>query len=86
MTINSFDVLIALIVLACFDLFIDASDNAGVLYSLELYLNESVPYLDGPQSPLQFYRDWISSNKPCIIRNAFNDWPALSKWNATYLR
>ncbi|KAM9466088.1 bifunctional peptidase and (3S)-lysyl hydroxylase JMJD7 isoform 1-T1 [Clarias gariepinus] len=52
----------------------------------ELYLNESVPYLDGPQSPLQFYRDWISSNKPCIIRNAFNDWPALSKWNPTYLR
>ncbi|KAK3562623.1 hypothetical protein QTP86_003349 [Hemibagrus guttatus] len=52
----------------------------------ELYLNDSVPYLDGPPSPLQFFRDWINSNKPCIIRNAFNDWPALSKWNPTYLR
>ncbi|XP_058255011.1 bifunctional peptidase and (3S)-lysyl hydroxylase JMJD7 isoform X2 [Hemibagrus wyckioides] len=52
----------------------------------ELYLNDSVPYLDGPPSPLQFFRDWINSNKPCIIRNAFNDWPALTKWNPTYLR
>lgn len=52
----------------------------------ELYLNDAVPYLDGPLSPLQFYRDWIGPNKPCIIRNAFSDWPALSKWNPTYLR
>ncbi|XP_016347956.1 bifunctional peptidase and (3S)-lysyl hydroxylase JMJD7 isoform X2 [Sinocyclocheilus anshuiensis] len=52
----------------------------------ELYLNDTVPYLDGPLSPLQFYRDWIGPNKPCIIHNAFSDWPALSKWNATYLR
>ncbi|TSO25184.1 JmjC domain-containing protein 7 [Bagarius yarrelli] len=52
----------------------------------ELYLNESVPHLDGPPSPLHFYRDWISPNKPCIIHNAFNDWAALSKWNPAYLR
>ncbi|XP_042599193.1 bifunctional peptidase and (3S)-lysyl hydroxylase JMJD7 isoform X2 [Cyprinus carpio] len=52
----------------------------------ELYLNDAVPYLDGPLSPLQFYRDWIGPNKPCVIRNAFSDWPALSKWNPTYLR
>ncbi|KAG1973216.1 bifunctional peptidase and (3S)-lysyl hydroxylase JMJD7 [Pimephales promelas] len=52
----------------------------------ELYLNDAVPYLDGPLSSLQFYRDWIGPNKPCIIRNAFSDWPALSKWNPTYLR
>ncbi|KAL1257557.1 hypothetical protein QQF64_010801 [Cirrhinus molitorella] len=52
----------------------------------ELYLNDAVPYLDRPLSPLQFYRDWIAPNKPCIIRNAFSDWPALSKWNPTYLR
>ncbi|XP_065109754.1 bifunctional peptidase and (3S)-lysyl hydroxylase JMJD7 [Paramisgurnus dabryanus] len=52
----------------------------------ELYLNEEVPYLNEPLSPLQFYRDWIGPNKPCIIRNAFNDWPALSKWNPAYLR
>ncbi|XP_030633742.1 bifunctional peptidase and (3S)-lysyl hydroxylase JMJD7 [Chanos chanos] len=52
----------------------------------ELYLNDAVPYLDGPPSPLEFLREWISPNKPCIIRNAFNDWPALSKWNSSYLR
>uniref|UniRef100_A0A8C1GMN2 Jumonji domain containing 7 n=1 Tax=Cyprinus carpio TaxID=7962 RepID=A0A8C1GMN2_CYPCA len=36
-------------------------------------------YLDGPLSPFQFYRDWIGPNKPCIIHNAFSDWPALSR-------
>ncbi|KAL3968286.1 KRAB domain-containing zinc finger protein [Sarotherodon galilaeus] len=52
----------------------------------ELYLNQSVPYLDGPPEPLQFHRDWIAPNKPCIIRNAFSHWPALSKWSPDYLR
>ncbi|XP_066551059.1 bifunctional peptidase and (3S)-lysyl hydroxylase JMJD7 isoform X2 [Amia ocellicauda] len=52
----------------------------------ELYLNEAVPYLSSPPSPLAFYRDWIGPNKPCIIRNAFNHWPALSRWNPSYLR
>uniref|UniRef100_A0A3P8RNG2 Bifunctional peptidase and (3S)-lysyl hydroxylase JMJD7 n=1 Tax=Amphiprion percula TaxID=161767 RepID=A0A3P8RNG2_AMPPE len=52
----------------------------------ELYLNQSVPYLDGPPDPLLFYRDWIGPNKPCIIRNAFNHWPALSRWTLEYLR
>ncbi|KAG5857177.1 hypothetical protein ANANG_G00016340 [Anguilla anguilla] len=52
----------------------------------ELYLNETVPYLEEPPSPLEFYREWIGPNKPCIIRNAFNHWPALHKWNPSYLR
>lgn len=52
----------------------------------ELYLNETVPYLEEPPSPLEFYREWIGPNKPCIIRNAFNNWPALHKWNPSYLR
>ncbi|XP_067335690.1 bifunctional peptidase and (3S)-lysyl hydroxylase JMJD7 isoform X2 [Channa argus] len=52
----------------------------------ELYLNQSVPYLDKPPDPLHFYRNWISPNKPCIIRNAFNHWPALSRWTLDYLR
>lgn len=52
----------------------------------DLYLNQSVPYLDGPPEPLQFHRDWISPNKPCIIRNAFSHWPALAKWSPDYLR
>ncbi|XP_038554412.1 bifunctional peptidase and (3S)-lysyl hydroxylase Jmjd7-like [Micropterus salmoides] len=52
----------------------------------DLYLNQSVPYLEEPPDPLQFYRDWIGPNKPCVIRNAFNHWPALSRWTPEYLR
>ncbi|XP_056152337.1 bifunctional peptidase and (3S)-lysyl hydroxylase JMJD7 isoform X2 [Lampris incognitus] len=52
----------------------------------ELYLNQSVPYLDQLPTPLEFYRDWICPNKPCIIRNAINHWPALSRWTPSYLR
>lgn len=58
-------------------------------FSLEphdLYLNQSVPYLDEPPDPLEFYRDWISPNKPCIIRNALSHWPSLSRWTPEYLR
>ncbi|XP_061156812.1 bifunctional peptidase and (3S)-lysyl hydroxylase JMJD7 isoform X1 [Syngnathus typhle] len=52
----------------------------------DLYLNKSVPYVDGPPEPLHFYRQWIAPNKPCIIRNAFSHWPALSRWTPAYLR
>lgn len=54
--------------------------------TVDLYLNEAVPYLEYAPSPLEFYREWIGPNKPCIIRNAFSHWPALSKWNPAYLR
>lgn len=36
--------------------------------------------LDFPPTPLQFLRDFVSQNKPCIISNATNHWPALSRW------
>ncbi|XP_060919797.1 bifunctional peptidase and (3S)-lysyl hydroxylase JMJD7 isoform X1 [Labrus mixtus] len=52
----------------------------------ELYLNSSVPYLDGSPEPLLFFRDWIAPNKPVIIRNAFSHWPALNRWTPEYLR
>lgn len=52
----------------------------------DLYLNRSVPYLEEPPDPLQFYRSWIAPNKPCIIRNALSHWPALSRWTPEYLR
>ncbi|KAE8587146.1 hypothetical protein XENTR_v10021878 [Xenopus tropicalis] len=52
----------------------------------ELHGTDSVPYLDAPPSPLQFHRDWVSPNRPCIIRNAFTHWPALHKWTFGYLR
>lgn len=52
----------------------------------ELYLSRCVPYLDGPPDPLDFYRSWISPNKPCIIRDALQHWAALQLWDCDYLR
>ena len=53
----------------------------------DLYLNENVPEIqEKPESPLSFYRDWISQNRPVIIRNGISHWPALQKWqNHSYL-
>jgi len=36
-------------------------------------------------SPLAFYKDFISQNKPVIIKDSFNHWPALKKWSNEYL-
>ncbi|XP_067847318.1 bifunctional peptidase and (3S)-lysyl hydroxylase JMJD7 isoform X2 [Heptranchias perlo] len=52
----------------------------------ELYLNNSVPYLDQPPTPLEFQRSWLCPNKPFIVRDAISHWPAVSKWTASYLR
>ncbi|XP_007891362.1 bifunctional peptidase and (3S)-lysyl hydroxylase JMJD7 [Callorhinchus milii] len=52
----------------------------------ELYLNQTVPYLDRAPTPLEFHRDWLSPNRPFVLRNAINHWPALSKWTTGYLR
>ncbi|XP_055291886.1 cytosolic phospholipase A2 beta [Moschus berezovskii] len=52
----------------------------------ELSLPLAVPHLDEPPSPLHFYRDWVCPNRPCIIRNALQHWPALRKWSLPYLR
>ncbi|WAR18281.1 JMJD7-like protein [Mya arenaria] len=52
----------------------------------ELYLDRQIPVLANPPSPLEFYRDYVSANKPVLINNAINHWPALTKWNNDYLR
>ncbi|XWS71277.1 hypothetical protein CRYUN_Cryun03dG0124700 [Craigia yunnanensis] len=46
----------------------------------ELSLGNSVDRLHSPPTPLQFLRDFVSQNKPCIISNAISHWPALSLW------
>ncbi|KAM8833152.1 bifunctional peptidase and (3S)-lysyl hydroxylase JMJD7 [Synchiropus picturatus] len=56
------------------------------LEARELYLDGSVPYLDGPPDPLTFHRHWIAANKPCIIKDALQHWPALTRWTPAYLR
>ncbi|MED6123277.1 Lysine-specific demethylase jmj32, variant 3 [Stylosanthes scabra] len=40
----------------------------------------TVERLQTPPTPLQFLRDFVNPNKPCIISNAINHWPALSLW------
>ncbi|ELW48132.1 JmjC domain-containing protein 7 [Tupaia chinensis] len=52
----------------------------------ELSVPLAVPYLDEPPTPLSFCRDWVCPNRPCIIRNALQHWPALEKWSLPYLR
>ena len=52
----------------------------------ELYLSSKVPRLQKAPSPLEFLRNWVNPNIPVIIQNAFNDWPAIEKWNNDYLR
>ncbi|KAG5145152.1 hypothetical protein AAZX31_11G087800 [Glycine max] len=39
-----------------------------------------VERLESPPTPVQFLRDFITPNKPCIISNAITHWPALSSW------
>ncbi|XP_072121170.1 bifunctional peptidase and (3S)-lysyl hydroxylase JMJD7 [Mobula birostris] len=52
----------------------------------ELYLNNSIPYLEQPPTPLEFWRSWLCPNKPFIVQNGISHWPAVSKWTFSYLR
>ena len=51
----------------------------------ELYLSPSITVLDSPPSPLVFYREYVSKNRPVIIKNALMKWEALAKWTDDYL-
>ena len=63
----------------------EALENLS-LEARELYLSSEVPKLERAPSSLEFFRDWVNPNVPVIIKNAFNDWPALEKWNNDYFR
>ncbi|KAI9259336.1 cupin-like domain-containing protein [Sporodiniella umbellata] len=39
-----------------------------------------------PPSPLEFIKTSVHPNRPAIIQNAFNHWPARTKWNNDYLK
>ena len=55
-------------------------------YTPELYLDRSVPILQGIPDPLTFYRSHVAPNKPVLIQGALGHWSALKKWDHTYLR
>lgn len=53
----------------------------------ELYLpGEELQIVEETPSPLTFYRNYVSPNIPCIMKNVGNHWPALKKWSSSYFR
>lgn len=54
---------------------------------LSLGTSTQIERLDSPPSPIEFLRNFVTPNKPCIISNAIDHWPALSLWSSDdYLR
>ncbi|KYR01333.1 transcription factor jumonji [Tieghemostelium lacteum] len=45
----------------------------------DFYLVENIERISKP-TPLEFYRDYVSQNRPVIITGALDDWDALVKW------
>ena len=55
----------------------------SIPFITDFYLQHEVPEIQGaPESPLEFHRNWISFNRPLIIRNAIKHWPAFEKWQS----
>jgi jumonji domain-containing protein 7 len=44
-----------------------------------------VPRVHGAPRPIQFLRDFVSANRPVVVTDAFNDWPAMERWSLDYL-
>eukprot|EP00210_Caulerpa_lentillifera_P005326 g5089.t1 len=38
----------------------------------------------GPLTELEFLRDYVSRNKPVILTDCINEWPALQRWSIEY--
>jgi hypothetical protein len=66
----------------------DTSEDPFDLLSREardLYLTEHITRVPVP-SPLAFYRDYVSANKPVIFTGATQHWGAHHKWSNAYLK
>ncbi|KAK4368823.1 hypothetical protein RND71_012615 [Anisodus tanguticus] len=50
---------------------------------LTLGTTTQINHLSSPPTPLHFFREYISPNKPCLISNAINHWPATTLWHST---
>lgn len=62
--------------------FLELVENAK-----DLYLPSQIPTLHKPPTAFEFYKNFVSKNRPCIIKNACNDWPAMTNlWTNNYLR
>lgn len=52
---------------------------------LSLGCTGEVARIEGPPNPLRFLREFVLPNRPCIIANAIDHWPALRLWSNSYL-
>lgn len=51
----------------------------------QLSLGGEVPRVRSPLPPLDFYRDCVAPNRPCVITGSLSHWPALRLWSNAYL-
>ncbi|EGC30777.1 hypothetical protein DICPUDRAFT_157443 [Dictyostelium purpureum] len=51
----------------------------------DFYFINEIDRIEKP-TPLEFYRDYVSQNKPVIIKGLIDDWKALELWNDEYLK
>ena len=52
----------------------------------DLSVGNHVPVLSQTPTPMEFLREFVAPNRPCIIANAVSHWPALRLWTNEYLR
>ena len=52
------------------------------LFFADFHVPNKIPRLSKPPSPLEFYRNFVSTNTPCVIENAVNSWTAFKKWKS----
>eukprot|EP01080_Neovahlkampfia_damariscottae_P005490 gene5490-9308_t len=50
------------------------------------YYGECIKIIETPISNLKFHQEFVSQNKPCIIKNGAKNWKALKQWNYEYLK
>eukprot|EP00803_Ostreobium_quekettii_P009458 evm.model.scf_5.16 EVM.evm.TU.scf_5.16 scf_5:223997-227138(-) len=51
----------------------------------ELDLGHEVERIQGPPTPANFLREYVSANKPCIFTGCVESWHATNKWSRDYL-
>ena len=48
-------------------------------------LSTHVPVLTSPPSALEFARDYVGRNRPCVVRGTLGHWRALETWSLDFL-
>ena len=77
------------------DAFVSAEENGDPTAAPDLFrwlsrevrelMPREVPVLEKPPTALEFSRDFVAANRPCVVRGAVDHWPARELWTAPYL-